>query len=201
MKRSILFFIILCATVTIAHAQPPNPAAIVLPIKLTNFKAIVIQGSTYLTWQTRMEANSSLFVVEHSVDGVQWTKAGSLNAAGNSSVILSYSYTHSQAVEGVNYYRLKTVDLDGYSELSAIITVTINKPGSIRVYPVPVSEYLIIEVRGFMGSIPYTITDAKGKELKRGTIWQNKQRIAVQDLAAGVYFLKTKKFAPVRFLK
>jgi hypothetical protein len=183
------------------YAQPPNPAAVGLPVKLINFKAIVIRGSSYLTWQTSLEANSSLFVVEHSVDGVQWTKAGSLNAAGNSSVTRSYSYTHAQPVEGLNYYRLKTVDLDGYAELSAIITLTHNKPHGIRVYPVPVSAYLNIEVRGFAGSIPYTITDAKGKALKRGIIRQHKQRIAVQDLTTGVYFFKTQQFGPVKFVK
>lgn len=203
MKRGILFLITLIGAITITHAQPLNPAPANLPVKLISFMANVVNGSTNLTWQTAAETNSSVFEIEHSVDGVQWVKAGTVNAAGNSSVTQHYTFTHAQPAEGLNFYRLRTVDLDGSSELSATIRITINHSDAsgIRLYPVPVSDHLIVDQKDFSKPFTYSILDANGKELKRGTVTRNKQRIALQELKAGVYFFKTGNSGVIRFVK
>jgi hypothetical protein len=203
MKRAILFLIIISTTAFNTYAQPLNPGApfVSLPVVLTTFTAIAENGSAHLSWQTTQELNSSVFDIEHSGDGTQWTKTGSVKAAGNNSLTHDYSFIHTQPDPGKNYYRLKMVDLDGSWELSHTLQVTINTPAGIRIYPMPVTDYLVIAINGFRESLPYTILNAKGKEVKQGIITQNNQRVAIPDLPAGLYFFKTEKFESVKFLK
>ncbi|MGV3768356.1 MAG: T9SS type A sorting domain-containing protein [Chitinophagaceae bacterium] len=203
MKRGILFLIVLITGIAATHAQPLNPVPTPLPVKLISFKASVVNGSTNLTWQTAAEINSKEFVVEQSVEGTQWTKVGVVNAAGNSSVTQQYAFTHTQPAEGLNLYRLRTIDFDGSSELSTTLRITINNVlvSGVRLYPIPVSDHLIVELTEFKDSFPYTIIDANGRELKRGTVTQNKQRIALHELKPGVYFFKTEKSGTIRFVK
>ncbi|MCM5529291.1 T9SS type A sorting domain-containing protein [Parasegetibacter sp. NRK P23] len=203
MKRGILFLIFLIGAITITHAQPLNPAPANLPVKLISFKASVVNGSTNLTWQTAAEINSKEFVVEHSVEGTQWTKVGVVNAAGNSSVTQQYAFTHTQPAEGLNLYRLRTIDFDGSSELSTTLRVAINNAlvSGIRLYPIPVSDHLIVDLTEFKESFTYTIIDANGRELKRGIVTRNKQRIGLQELKPGVYFFKTEQSGAIRFVK
>lgn len=202
MKKRLLLLIALTSIYT-SYAQPGNPTTpfVSLPVVLTNFSGTEENGSVHLRWQTAQEVNSSSFDIEHSNDGTAWTKTGSVKAAGNNTFTSNYSFIHTSPVQGKNYYRLRMADIDASWELSQVILITINEPAGIRIYPVPVSDYLIVELNDLQEPIPYTIANAKGKEMKRGIIRQNNQRITVQELAAGVYFLRTGKFKPVRFVK
>jgi hypothetical protein len=202
MKKIVLLLIILI-TLFNTHAQPGNPFTplVSLPVVLTSFTGTEQNGSAHLHWQTAQEVNSSSFDIEHSCDGAAWTKTGSVKAAGNNTFTSNYSFTHTLPAQGKNYYRLKLVDMDASWELSQAIVITINEAAGIRIYPVPVSNFLVIELSAFQEGIPYTIVNIKGKEVKRGIVRQNNQRINVQDLAVGLYYFKTDKFKPVKFIK
>lgn len=199
--------IVLLLTITISifttHAQPGNPTTpfVSLPVVLTSFTGNEENGAAHLRWQTAQEVNSNTFEIEHSSDGTVWTKAGSVKAAGNNTFASNYSFIHSSPAQGKNYYRLKMIDMDASWELSKAILITINEQAGIRIYPVPVSNYLVIELSAFQEPMPYTIVNLKGKEVKRGFIRQNNQRINMQDLSAGVYYFKTEKFRPIKFIK
>lgn len=202
MKKIVLLLTIIIYIFT-THAQPGNPYTpfVSLPVVLTSFTGTEENGSAHLHWQTSQEANSFAFEIEHSSDGTEWTKAGSVKAAGNNTFTSNYSFTHSSPAQGKNYYRLKMVDMDASWELSLAILITINEQAGIRIYPVPVSNFLVIELKTFQEPMPYTIVNAKGKEVRRGFIRQNNQRINMQDLPAGVYYFKTEKFNPIKFIK
>lgn len=103
----------------------------------------------------------------------------------------------------LNLYRLRTIDFDGSSELSTTLRVAINNAlvSGIRLYPIPVSDHLIVDLTEFKESFTCTIIDANGRELKRGTVTRNKQRIGLQELKPGVYFFKTEQSGAIRFVK
>jgi hypothetical protein len=201
--KKYLLLLITSTTLLTTRAQPGNPFTplVSLPVLLTSFTGTEQNGSAHLHWQTAQEINSSSFDIEHSCDGAVWTNAGSVKAAGNNTFTSNYSFTHTLPVQGKNYYRLKLVDMDASWELSQAIVITINEIAGIRIYPVPVSNFLVIELSAFQEGIPYTIVNTKGKEVKRGIIRQNNQRISVQDLAVGLYYFRTNKFKPVKFMK
>ena len=90
-----------------------------LPIKLLGFTATKEGSKNLLQWTTVQEVNSSYFEVERSGDGVNYKAIGQVNGAGNSSVAKNYSLVDAKPVNGMNYYRLKMVDKDGQSILTA----------------------------------------------------------------------------------
>ncbi|MBN8699639.1 MAG: T9SS type A sorting domain-containing protein [Chitinophagales bacterium] len=85
----------------------------VLPVVLTDFQAIKQGKSTLLKWTTASEFHTLNFEVEHSIDGLNFSRVSTLAARGSSNTPSHYEFVHHTPVIGTNYYRLKLVDLDG----------------------------------------------------------------------------------------
>jgi hypothetical protein len=91
-----------------------------LPIVLTNFNALFSDNVTQLTWTTDLEINSSKFVILRSGDGNTWTSIGTVSAKGNSTLTTDYSFIDPSPLHGINYYRLKEIDISQNFKLSDI---------------------------------------------------------------------------------
>ncbi len=89
------------------------------PIKGEN-----LQIGTMLTWSTSFEENNSMFIVEKSEDGVNFSGAGSVKAAGDTDEEKQYNYLDVMANSEKTMYRLKQVDFDGSFSFSDIVTIT-----------------------------------------------------------------------------
>ncbi|MNK08683.1 hypothetical protein D3C87_266260 [compost metagenome] len=118
---------------------------VTLPVKLAKFVAKTESNSVLLTWETLTELNSDKFVVERSTDGMLFLPVGDVKAKGSSTQQISYSLRDKNPQSGINYYRLKQVDLDGAIEYSSpsVIDFKFNKL-ELTLYPNPVSEKLYI---------------------------------------------------------
>ncbi len=121
----LLAFIDPCDCGTIA---PQNIVCSILPIELASFNAIAEEESTVLNWISETELNSSHFIVQRSLDGINFDAVSDpIAAAGNSFNQISYSYIDKEAAVFTNgdwnynvYYRLKMVDIDNTFEYSEI---------------------------------------------------------------------------------
>ena len=94
-----------------------------LPVSLLDFNGLVRNKAIELVWKTALENNSKHFEVLKSTDGISFTEIGKVNAAGNSTGIRAYQFMDNTPASGMNYYKLKQVDLDGsfvYSKNIAI---------------------------------------------------------------------------------
>lgn len=94
-----------------------------LPIDLAYFKAKRKACKVALNWETASETNNSHFEIEHSMNVVDFSLIKTIEAVGNSTIQQPYSAEHQSPQKGVNYYRLKQVDIDGsfsYSKLQAV---------------------------------------------------------------------------------
>lgn len=100
-----------------------------LPVTLGQLRGAYQNGVSNLTWNTESEYNFSHFEVEFSTDGARFAKIGDVAGAGNSSVRRSYALTHRQPVTGVNYYRLKMVDIDGRYAYSNVVVLNVTVKG------------------------------------------------------------------------
>ncbi len=98
------------------------------PITLVNFKGTHLTNKTILLeWYTAQEQNSKLFIVERSLDGGRsFEKIGTVNAKGFSASLSNYQLTDLSPAKGLNFYRLKQVDIDGKFTYSKIIVVNID---------------------------------------------------------------------------
>lgn len=92
-----------------------------LPIELVNFSSQCSGNSVLVNWSTATETNNSHFTLQRSEDGINFRDIAVVQGAGNSSQLLSYSFTDSEPVSGTVYYRLKQTDYNGQSSTSSLI--------------------------------------------------------------------------------
>jgi hypothetical protein len=74
-----------------------------------------------LSWSTVAESNNSMFILEKSENGVDFTTAGTIKGAGSVKVVKKYNFLDVQASNQKIYYRLKQVDFDGTSSYSTVM--------------------------------------------------------------------------------
>ena len=92
-----------------------------LPIELLYFNGVSYPKYNVLQWSTASEINSSHYIIERSLDGINWLQVGKVNASGNSTSVLDYSYVDLFTDYTINYYRLTQFDYDGKSKKYDII--------------------------------------------------------------------------------
>lgn len=171
-----------------------TPPPIVLPVNLLTFTGKnTMHDGIQLNWATATETNNDYFEVQHSLNGIDFTKIGIVNGNGNSSQNINYNFIHSQPLNGNNYYRLQQFDKNGNTQLSPIILVNrALQANNVQVY--------------FTGSsISYNITtstnasatiqlhDVAGRQLQSKKLslqtGSNNGNIPTSTLFSGAYFL------------
>ncbi len=128
-----------------------------LPVELVAFD-VEKKGerSSYLTWNTVSEINTSHFAVQRSFDKRNWQTIGNVDAAGTSQIVQSYGYVDENVYNGIDnrlaaYYRLHMVDLDGQFKNSPIRSVVFGTDADVKtsfastVYPNPTSDGVYVE--------------------------------------------------------
>jgi hypothetical protein len=111
----------------------------VLPIVLKNFQGDAGPEEVALTWITTTEYNFDRFVIERSINGVNYTEIGVVYGAGRNlkDIETTYFFSDANPQIGRNYYRLRCVDLDLFEEFSPVIMVDWKGNNIISVYPIP----------------------------------------------------------------
>lgn len=85
----------------------------ILPVELTEFSAKCVKGKLVCEWGTASEKDSDYFIVEKSLDGVNFYPVGEVKAAGTSNTAKKYYYVMKEALDEIAYYRLSEKDLNG----------------------------------------------------------------------------------------
>ena len=165
--------------------------ASILPVKLADFSAKAANNTTQLSWTTETEENTSSFIIERSSDGSNFEAIDKVNASGNSSSTKNYSATDKHPVNGTNYYRLKTTDIDGRFEYSKTIQIQFNSTSSTAasLYPNPCKDNLVINhPAGVDGKI--VVYNASGVIVlqTKTTTNAHQTKINVQQLQTGIYY-------------
>lgn len=164
-----------------------------LPVSLLFFKAGKINNTVQLQWQTASEQNSDYFNIERSNDGVQFSSLARVAAAGNSHALKNYSSTDNNPLEGINFYRLKEVDLDGKFKFSKIVRVEMqNNNDEVHIYPNPATNNALLLLDKPAKKAVVNIFTAKGELIKRIFIPDGltKVTIDVTSLAKGNYTIR-----------
>ncbi|MBL3654748.1 T9SS type A sorting domain-containing protein [Fulvivirga sediminis] len=113
----------------------------VLPIEVSNFVASVKNNTVSLTWSTLTERNFDHFVIERSINSIEFQEIGYLRGNGNSTEEIDYAWTDYATAKGVSYYRLKAVDFDGASQYHGLVRVNCETQDlNYQLYPNPVTN-------------------------------------------------------------
>lgn len=171
-----------------------------LPLKLISFFALLNNSKADLTWKTVSETNVSHFEIEKSMDGINFNEAGIVFARGNEADLTTYSFSDmiNTDLDGVIYYRLRSVDLDGKSQYSNIRIIRISKKGerniTILTYPNPVTNEIRISIPNNWQSkkVIYEVFSANGhgsKKIETVTSSQT-ETVNMSNLAPGFYIVR-----------
>lgn len=169
------------------------PTGGTLPVTLISFTASVINNKqVQLDWQTANELNNKGFYIEHSDQSLQFSSIQFTNASSNSSQKNSYSYLDKNPFDGINYYRLKQVDIDGKFTFSPVQKIQIENNNAVAISPNPVKDGKLTIYNHLHGNIVLHVADMKGGVLVKRTYAGNQDVIEcdVQALPAGVYLLR-----------
>ena len=157
-----------------------------LPVKILDLSAKNMGHSNLLQWQTATELNTSHFIVQHSTNGTSFTDIGTEKAIGSGAN--SYSFTDMQPANGINYYRLQSVDNDGASTYSKVVSafLTIND-SRLTIYPNPGKDNVTIS-GNHIASVQ--VIDNMGRVVKVVSLKDaTNPTLSVNSLPAGVYHL------------
>ena len=162
-----------------------------LPITFDNISATKENSDIAINWQTTTELNTNHFIIQHSTDGSSFKDIGTVKAIGSGAN--SYSFTDNNPtpslLNGVVYYRLQSVDKDGASTYSKVVSVqlTVNRL-PFTVVPNPARD--VVTVKG-NNIISVQVIDNIGRVVKVVSLKDATNPVlSVSSLAAGVYHLR-----------
>lgn len=113
-----------------------NASLGLLPLTFTSTSAFQQKNSVAIDWKTSNENNVKQFDVERSTDGNHFEKATDLKA--NNSAFNNYHWEDNNPADGNNFYRVRSVEIDGKTKYSDIMKVYIAKgKQNINIFPNP----------------------------------------------------------------
>lgn len=148
---------------TIGSSSSLNP----LPVKISGIKAYEKQQGVQIDWTAYSEENLSRYEVERSTNGLTFTAIGTVSAL-NSTAETRYGFFDANPQPGVNFYRLRNVDLDGKTGFSSIVKVNLDKNvKGFTLYPNPViNGYLSFQSANLVkGNYNVRVFNAGGQQV------------------------------------
>lgn len=157
-----------------------------LPVSLTYFNVQNNGGTVALNWKTASEKNNDYFVIEGSIDMIEWHEIAVVDGNGTTSVASEYSAEDEVTVTGTYYYRLVQYDFDGSAtvfnteELNCCVGLS-----NVAVYPNPTSDYLHVT-----GAESFSIINNQQAVVYKETIETDKAVADLSDFPKGTYIVK-----------
>lgn len=166
-----------------------------LPIELVSFTGEAIQGQSHLHWRTASEQDNDHFRVLRSADLVTWEEIARLPGAGNSQILQAYHAVDDAPMEGVNYYTLLQVDLDGTSSTAPVVAVAHAGNALEQIGPNPVPVGTPITFRGPIDAL--RVTDHLGRQVPH-TVSGNALNI---QAGAGIFVVTLQRGVALRSVR
>jgi hypothetical protein len=163
-----------------------------LPIELSNFEAKCGRNTNYLNWTTEFESNNDFFIVERSLDGIEFNSVGMLDASGDSDETRHYSFNDN--LNGMKYpvlyYRLRQQDFNATVSYSRTIALSCSHTAeNINIYPNPANNLINIEISGAKAD-KIKILSVNGQLLLEKNYGTNNFEIDLSDFSDGNYIIQ-----------
>jgi hypothetical protein len=163
-----------------------------LPVTLLSLTAVKEQNNVQIRWEVGHEVDFSHYEVETSTDGRSYRSIGTLTATNST----SYSFAHSNPANGINYYRLKMVDLNGDISYSKVVSVLFSADAfAVQVLNNPFRRILNVRIDADKNAqMKLQLTDQAGKILVQKNVAVSKGTntitIPAGYAANGIYLLR-----------
>jgi hypothetical protein len=168
----------------------------VVPVTLLTFQANVTpEKMVRLNWRTVNETNNKQFVIERSNNGIAFISIDSVPGKNQSNENV-YNALDKAPLNGLNYYRLRQVDVDGKTSYSNTVAVNLASKikNGVAIFPNPVKDVLHINIDTKVDSNgEIMMLDAFGRIIKiiatsfhQG---ENRKQIDIKDMSSGTYYM------------
>ncbi len=162
----------------------------VLPVQWLSFNADKINSLTSLKWSTASEKNTSHYIIQKSLNAIEFTNIGNVNAANYSTNISTYQFIDKNENSGIVYYRLLQMDLDGKKSYYKLISVNNLVAKQIKIYPNPATDQITIENTN-LNAIGFSLINSVGNFILSTSLNSGVNNLSLLNLPSGVYFFKT----------
>lgn len=158
-----------------------------LPVTFTGFGAKKLETGIQLIWNVANERGVQTYIVEKSTTGREFTQLGQVPASNST----AYSFLDNSASSGINFYRIKEVDIDGKFRYSTIVRLNLDKTIVLKAYPSPAKDEVTIE-HALANKGTLSLTTADGRIVKQIDIIPglNQSIINISSLKAGLYIVR-----------
>jgi hypothetical protein len=159
-----------------------------MPVELIDFNLRPSNAAVVLNWSTASEQDNDHFRLERAGADRAFELIAKVYAAVNSTALNTYSFSDESPLDGLNYYRLVQVDLDGTMNYYNILSYDGGVKTELSLYPNPVKNQLVIETSDMIGAV-LEIRDLSGRIIEKSIVSNQIEELSMGNLRAGVYIL------------
>ena len=162
---------------------------IVLPVNFMGITARKATRGTEVTWKVADELNVSRYEVQKGSNAGDLKTIGIVFAGEKS----AYTFVDEQPSNGVSFYRIRSIDIDGKFKFSTVISFANGKSAAIlRAYPMPARDQVTLQHGAIEGKAQITISSEDGRIVKRQVPATGSMLtpIDLSSLKAGLYLLR-----------
>lgn len=167
-----------------------------LPVELISFNAKQMDQKVKIWWDVQSESDVAKYTVERTKDYSFTEDIASALPIGPSSAVLHYEAWDLNPFKGLQYYRLRTQDVDGSKYYSKYVPVNFNGEGLFEITSVTANtdngKLDVTFKTDTPGPYSFILTDAMAKVIFEGrsiaVAGENKIEIPAQ-ISTGLYFI------------
>ncbi len=175
-------------------AEPLAP----LPVEWLSFSGIQRGADAHLTWTVLENPATRNFVIERSLDLIQYEILGKIEAKGRDFSIIEYSFLDKDILDiGASslHYRIKQIDFDGQFSYSRMVEMSFEQEEGIQfsLFPNPTADLLHVKLTKGRVNDELVISDLTGRNIYEAVFSDMTEKvIPVSDWAEGAYILSVR---------
>ena len=169
----------------------------VLPVTFTSIKAREQNHKIAIEWHVENETGIQKYNIERSSDGNAFSRIAYKNITSGYGNAATYKWLDENPLTGNNFYRIKSIGIDGKVEYSQIIKVFLgNTKPTLVIYPNPATEGIIhLQMNNMpVGIYKIQLINSTGQVIMVKTIKHfadhSNQKLIFSGIPKGVYVLK-----------
>ena len=117
----------------------PKPPYVPTPVIFTSLNASQQGQRIAVKWQVKNEMDIAKYEVEKSTNGIEFALVNTTNVNNHNAISGDYAWVDDKEASGTNFYRIKSIGLNGTSSVTPFVKVVASKTGAaFIVYPNPV---------------------------------------------------------------
>jgi hypothetical protein len=148
-----------------------------------------------LRWSSFSGIHNDYFLVEKSVNGIDFEPIMKVNGEGEADELLYFSEKDENPYEGDNYYRLRLIYKDATTMLSEVKKVNFPNIQDYTLFPNPATEFVQVRIKPSSNDAELTISliNQMGIEVRKYTnlsSYDEIQTLDLSEIASGSYTVK-----------